>query len=145
MEITTYTENSNTMVQEMSKKISPFLNSIIEANNYDKLPYSLVIDILELTPEDYVKNINKELSQVYFFGCADLTPKENFERIRQNDTIEDYTYYVSDEDLMGRCEIFYNLSKYLKQECQKYNLPFIDTSYNRNEKIEELVNKIEKI
>lgn len=145
MEITTYTENSNTMVQEMSKKISPFLNSIIEANNYDKLPYSLVIDILELTPEDYVKNINKELSQIYFFGCADLTPKENFERIRQNDTIEDYTYYVSDEDLMGRCEIFYNLSKYLKQECQKYNLPFIDTSYNRNEKIEELVNKIEKI
>lgn len=145
MEITTYTENPNTMVQEMSKKISPFLNSIIEANNYDKLPYSLVIDILELTPEDYIKNINKELSQVYFFGCADLTPKENFERIRQNDTIEDYTYYVSDEDLMGRCEIFYNLSTYLKQECQKYNLPFIDTSYNRNEKIEELVNKIEKI
>jgi len=133
------------MVQEMSEKISPFLNSIIEANNYDKLPYSLVIDILELTPEDYIKNINKQLSEIYFFGCAELTPKENFERIRQNDTTEDYTYYLSDEDLMERCERFYNLSLYLKQECEKYNLPYIDTSYNREEIIEELVNKITKI
>ena len=34
--------------------------------------------------------------------------------------------------------------QYNNYECQKYNLPFIDTSHNRNEKIEELINKITK-
>ena len=130
------------MVEEMSAKISPFLNAIIEANNYDKLPYSLVIDMLELTPKDYVEKINRKLSKAYFFGCADLTPIQNFERIRKNDTEDEYTYYLSDEDLIERCERFYNLSKYLKEECERYQIPFIDTSYNRNEKIENLVHQI---
>lgn len=130
------------MVEEMSNKFSPFLNAVLEANNYDKLPYALAVDILELTPKDYIEKINNKLTKAYFFGCADLKPKENFERIRKNDTENEYTYYLSDEELMKRCERFYNLSKYLKEECKRYNLPFIDTSYYRNEKIEQLVNEI---
>ena len=90
------------MVCDMSKKLTPFVNSLVKANNYDKLNYKLVIDILELVPEDVYNNIDKNFVDVYFFGTPDLTPEENFDRIRKYDTEEDYTYYLSDEDLIER-------------------------------------------
>lgn len=142
LNITTYTDNPDTMVQDVSQKIAPFINSIVTANNYDKLPYKLVLDLLELTPKDYSMLIDSRLCDVYFFGVSELSPTENFNRIRTYDTKEDYTYYLSDDDLMQRCKRFFKLSKYLKEECKNFNLPFIDTSYNREEKIKSLVNKI---
>lgn len=144
--VTTYVENPDTMVCDMSKKIAPFVNSIIEANNYDKLNYKLAIDLLEITPEDFVNFIDNKYVDIYFFGTPNLTPKENFERIRKYDTEDEYTYYLSNEELLKRCERFIDISKFLEKECKKYNLPFIDTSYNREEKIDEVVNCIlEKI
>lgn len=142
LEITTYTDNPDTMVQDMSKKLTPFINSLVVSNNYDKLNYKLIIDILELVPEDYYYNIDKNFTNIYFFGTPDLTPKQNFERIRKFDTDEDYTYYISDEDLMERCKRFSDISKYLQKECEKYQLPFINTSFNRKEVIDNFVKSI---
>lgn len=140
--ITTYTENPDTMVQDMSKKVVPFLNSLVTANNYDKLNYKLIIDVLELVPSDFYYHIDKNFADIYFFATPDLTPEENFERIRKFDTDEDYTYYISDEDLMERCIRFSNISKYLQKECEKYNLPLINTSYNREEVIDNFIKSI---
>lgn len=140
--ITTYTTHPETMVMEVSKKLTNFLNSIISANNYDKLDYKLVIDMLEITPHDYYYYIDKRFADIYFLGTPDLTPQEMFKNIRKNDTKEEYTFYLSDEELMKRCERFCDLSKYLEKECQKYDLPFINTSYQRNKKLKELVEKI---
>lgn len=77
-----------------------------------------------------------------FFGTPNLTPKENFERIRKFDSEEDYTYYISDKDLMERCIRFTNISKYLQEECEKYHLPFINTSFNRKEVIDNFIKSI---
>lgn len=51
----------------MSKKLTPFINSLVTANNYDKLNYKLVIDVLELVPKDYYYNIDKNFADIYFF------------------------------------------------------------------------------
>lgn len=67
LEITTYTDNPDTMVEDMSKKLTPFINSLVTANNYDKLNYKLVIDVLELVPKDYYYNIDKNFADIYFF------------------------------------------------------------------------------
>ena len=74
-----------------------------------------------------------------FFGTPDLSPIQNFERIRKFDSEEDYTYYISDKDLMERCIRFTNISKYLQEECKKYHLPFINTSSNREDVINNFI------
>lgn len=140
--ITTYTENPDTMVIEVSNKIVKFVNDIISSNNYDKCDYKLIIDILELTPHDYFYYIDKKFADIYFFGMPDLTPTQIYNNIRKYDTPDDYTFYISNEDLMERCKRFHKLSLYLEKECKKYNLPFINTSYNREKQINILFKKI---
>lgn len=142
--ITTYTKNPDTMIQEMSEKLAPFINSLVTRNNYDKLNYKLAIDLLELVPKDYYNKIDKNFADVYFFGTPDLTPEENFEKIRKFDTEDDYTYYLSDKNLKERCIRFYHISQYLQAECQKYGLPFINTSHNREEVIDFFIKNILK-
>lgn len=39
-------------------------------------------------------------------------------------------------------EYYIDISKWLQEECKKYNLSFIDVSKNREEVLENLVNKI---
>ena len=142
--VTTYTENPDSMVIDVSGKIVKFINDIISANNYDKCDYKLIIDILELTPHDYVHYIDKRFADIYFFGTPDLTASQIYDNIKKYDTSDDYTFYITDKDLMKRCKRFHDLSIYLEKECKKYNLPFINTSYNREEQINTLVEKILK-
>lgn len=46
--------------------------------------------------------------------------------------------YIVKEHIKDYIEI----SKYLQKECEKYNLPFIDVSQNREHILEDLSNKL---
>lgn len=125
-----------------SKRCSNFIKEISSNSNYDKLPYRLAFDMYHITPQDYNENIDKKCCDIYFLGYPNISLKEKFEQIRRFDTIYDWTSKRDDEIVKKHIKDYIEISKWLQDECQKYKLPFIDVSINREKTLKELADKI---
>ena len=123
--------------EPLSEKMAIIIDQMISDNKtdivYEKENY--LFDIPFLYPKD-VHLINTENTIVIFLGYADLTLEENFANIRKYDGVNSFTSAASDEQLMIWCKQNVEHSKYLKKECERFNIKYFDTSKNR-EKMEE--------
>lgn len=133
-------------LKETSKPFSKFLSAWIKeiqkSGTCNKLDYKIAIDLYHILPEDFVSYFPKENCEIYFLGYPNISAEEKIKQIRCFDTEDDWTTKQSDESLRKRIETYIEISKYLQNECQKYGLPFIDVSHNREKVLEDLVNKI---
>lgn len=126
----------------ISSKIAPFIRAMMNSGEYDECDYGVVIDVHQLTPNDYLTYIENQKSEVYFFITPDISPKERFKLLKQYDTPDDYTYFHSDEENMNDCIDIVEISNWIKKQCIEHNLPFIDTTYNREEVINEFIKSL---
>ncbi len=77
--------------------------------------------------------------KVCFIGYTQITPEEKLKLVRTYNTgIDDWTVKNSDEKMLEHVTNTVEFSKYLKEECEKYNLPFFDVSENFKETHEEI-------
>jgi hypothetical protein len=66
-----------------------------------------------------------------FMGYTTLTAKQKLDLVRMyNKGEEDWTNKHDDEAMLEMIEAMIVYSKYLKGECEKYNIPFFDVSEN---------------
>lgn len=79
-------------MRSVSQKLAPFLRAMMDSGEYDELDYGMVIDIYRLMPEDYVKQIDPQKCEIYYFVTADLAPEERLQMLKQYDTPKDYTF-----------------------------------------------------
>lgn len=133
-------------LKETSKPFSKFLSAWIKeiqaSGTCNKLDYKVAIDLYHIVPEDFEKYFPKENCCIYFLGYPNISVEEKVKQIRQFDTKDDWTQKESEESLINRVKTYIEVSKWLQEECNKYELPFIDISYNREKVLDELVNKI---
>lgn len=127
---------------ETSKIFIKFMKHISQTSNYDKFDYRLVFDLYHITPKDYYENIDKECCDIYFFGYPNISVEQKFKEIRQFDTEYDWTSKSDNSVVIDHISKYIEISKWLQEECQKYQLPFIDISNNRDEVIEKFVKEI---
>lgn len=99
---------------------------------------NLLMDVYQLTPEDYVKYINRDVCDVCFIGYPDISVEEKFCEMRKYEQREEDNQ-KTDEELKQKCQKFVGQSKYLKTECEKWNVPFLNTSFDREKVIENYV------
>ncbi len=119
----------------VSRNFAPFLNAMLE----DSKENQLLIDTYHLAPEDYVKYINQNICDICFVGFPDICVEEKFCQMRMFEQREE-DCQKSDNELKEKCRRLIEESKFLRTECEKYQLSFLDTSFNRNQVIEEFVN-----
>ncbi len=127
---------------ETSKIFIKFMKRMSKTGNYDKLGYRLAFDLYHITPKDYFENIDKDCCDIYFFGYPNITVEEKFKEIRKFDTEYDWTSKKEDQIVLDHIKDYIEISKWLENECKKYNLPFIDISHNRDKVIEDFVKGI---
>lgn len=127
---------------ETSKKFIKFMKRLSKTGNYDKFEYRLAFDLYHITPKDYYENIDKNRCDIYFFGYPNITVDEKFKDIRNFDTKYDWTSKKEDKIVLEHVKNYIEISKWLQKECQKYNLPFIDISRNREKVIDDFVEMI---
>ena len=101
----------------------------------------LLIDTYQLVPEDYIKFINRDICDVCFVGFPDISVEEKFCEMRKYEQRQE-DFRKSDEELKNKCKKLIDESKYLKEECEKWNVPFLNTSYHRTDVIAEFVNSL---
>ena len=116
---------------KISSKIALFLRAMMDSGEYDELDYGMVIDVFQLLPEDYIKYIDPAVCDIYYFITSDVSPQERFELLKKFDTPKDYTYYKSDRENMDECADIVEASRFYREQCIQYELPYFETSKNR--------------
>ncbi len=115
----------------ISSKLGLFIKQMINSGEYAEQDYGVVIDVCQLLPEDFAKNISTDNCDIYYFGTSNITKEERLKLLREFDTKKDYTYYESDDDMLKKCEYIVNLSNYIKLSCSNYGIRYFDTTYDR--------------
>ncbi len=115
----------------ISGRIAPFLRAMTSPEEYDRKNGPMVIDMYQLLPEDYVKFLDPKICDILYLLTGDVTPKERFAIQKEFDTPEDYTYDLSDEDRMEDCKYLVEQSRLMREQCERYGLPYLETARNR--------------
>lgn len=132
-------------VQSISSKIAPFLRAMMDSGEYDECDYGMVIDVFQLLPEDYRKYIDTSVCEIYYFITSDVTAEERYKLLKQYDTPKDYTYYKPEEENRRNCAEIVEVSKFYKEQCEKYQLPYFETALERERVLEEFFNQLEEV
>lgn len=131
-------------LENISSKIAPFIKAMMDSGEYDECDYGVVIDVYQLLPRDYVSHLSKQNCDIYYFLSSDVTPEERFRLLKLHDTVNDYTYFHSDKEKQQDCLDIVNISHKIKEQCIAYNLPYYETSYNRDDIIEVFISQLVK-
>ena len=123
----------------ISSKIAPFIRAMMNSGEYDECDYGVVIDVFQLLPKDYIEFVKNEKCEIYYFLSSDVTPDERFKILKDYDTPNDYTYYHSDEENKNDCIDIVNISHFIKEQCIQYEVPYFETSHNRNAVLDEFL------
>ena len=73
-----------------------------------------------------------------------ITKEDKFNLLRKYDKETDWTRKRTDEELLDTIDKLITLSKEIEQDCLKHNIPFIDTSKDLIQDIEEALQNIKK-
>lgn len=131
--------------ESISPMICTIINRIIQDNktdtNYGVEKY--LFDTPFLYPKD-IQKIDTSDTKVIFIGYAHVDVEEHMKTIRENDKNNFWSSKISDEDLRRWTHDDIEYSKLLESECKKYNIPYFDTSVNRDEVLQEALEYILK-
>ena len=81
-----------------------------------------------------LRNNNREIAfDIAYFITSDVSPEERFLIQKQYDTEKDYTFYKSDDELREGAAYIVEQSLLMKEQCEKYGLPFYETAKERDQ------------
>ncbi len=126
----------------ISGKIAPFLRAMTSPEEYDNENGPMVIDMYQLLPEDYVKFLDPKICGILYLLTGDVTPEERFAIQKKYDTPADYTYGLPDEERMECCEYLVEQSRLMREQCEKYGLPYFETAKDREAVLEEIIDSL---
>ena len=131
-------------IEFISSKVAPFIRAMMDSGEYEECDYGVVIDVYQLLPQHYVQFIQNDNCEIYYFLTSDVTPEERFEILKEYDTPRDYTYYHSEEENRKDCEDIVNISRFMKEQCVLYEVPYYETSRNREAVLEAFILRLLK-
>jgi adenylate kinase family enzyme len=147
-------KNSTGNIEVKGKKINFRLN--IPTNIYSQLgtmvydnilKYSsdlkYIYDSMSLEPIDIIKYQNSD-NLILIFGYPRLSLQEAINNIRKYDTETDWTRLETNQSLETIFDTYIKDSKRNRTFCKKHNIKFVDTSYNREKVLNELLIWVKK-
>lgn len=126
--------------------LAPFLFEFLDQIKY-KRDFTYVVDSYHISPRDAAARVDFKSFQVLFFGYPNITVNEKYKYIKQHAKQHGcwtQTCYPVADELKRAIEISIMKSRRLQEECDKYDLTFVDTSYDFQGTIGRLVETFEK-
>lgn len=121
--------------------VSPHMAHLINQIINEREDEYLVIDTCHLYPEDIFKyNIKDTI--IVFLGHDSISVDEKLKQIRKYDK-HTWTNFKDDDYMRISTEEGIMYSKKAKEQCEKYNIKYFDTSYNFKEVMKEVERYIE--
>lgn len=131
--------------EKSESKFAPFLFKYMDWTAYKPVywPRRFVFEGCHVFPKTADKMMNKDKYKLVALGCPNLTPEQFVAAIRKNDRPYDWTAKKSDEELYQMAQDYIVKGKRIESECKELDIPFIDTSFNREEKLKEFADNLE--
>ena len=125
----------------ISGKMAPFVRAMLDSAEYDEFEPGMVLDMYQLLPEDYDKYIRGANCEIIYLITSDVTPEERFLIQKKYDAEKDYTFYKSDEELRTGAGYIVEQSKLMKEQYEKYQIPYYETAHDRDKVIQKLLDE----
>jgi hypothetical protein len=126
-------------LHNISAKIAPFIKAMMDSGEYDEFEPGMVLDVYQLLPEDYMKYLYGGNCEVFYFITSEVTPEERYSILKTYDTEKDYTFNKPEDELREGCLELVEESKFIKEQCIKYKLPYYETAEKREEVFEQFI------
>lgn len=133
-------------LEEIGKKSHEFTRKMLEITQRDlkKSGIGIVLEYGDLSVEECDKIFGNKENLVYCLGTAETSKDEMYKKIRENDTEDDWSYYLSEYKMKLGCEIYIEDSKRNREKCKKTeNIKYYDTSKDRDKIIGNILEDIE--
>lgn len=118
---------SDVIINDTSKILCTLFKTITDIiNDTDE---KFIIDCAHIYPRDIVNKLDLNKWKIIFVGYPNIDIDEKVKNIRKYD-INGWTTKKSDDELKAIINKLKEISNIIKQECDKYNFTFIDTSNN---------------
>ena len=130
-------------IRNASEKAALFIKAMLESEEYDEFEPGMVVDVLQLLPEHYVKYLNDKNCDIVYLLTSDVTAQERFAIHRKYDTEKHYSFDFSDEEMFSHCTFVVEKSRFLREQCIKYGLPYYETAKNRETIFERFIQSLE--
>lgn len=104
--------------------------------------YQYIFDSCDISVENAIKFFQNETNRIIFLGYSELTPQEAFENYRKYEKRTDWTVRKTDEELLAFAEKWVEKSKVFKQDCEKFKVRYVDTSYHRESVLKSLIDEL---
>lgn len=105
---------------------------------------SFILEGWHVYPEDIAKLFKNENVQIICLGYTETNCEECLNLIRKNEKENSYTKRMTDEEVKELISKHIEYSKILKQQCKKNSIKFYDTSFNRDNILEEAMRYVIK-
>jgi len=109
----------------------------------DKKNYGYLLESGQLHPKIVKEMIDFENTIVICLGLGNLTIDDMVNQCLKYDTEDSWTYGLPKEYIRKHAEDWYECNEMLKKECPKYGINYIDTSKNREEVLNQIIDKLE--
>lgn len=104
--------------------------------------YGTILEGAQILPSVLSRYKNVDNTIIIFLGHGNLSEKEIFELVRDNDSKNDWSYKKTDEELKKFIHRFHEKNQFLIGECKKYGFKYIDTHKDREKVLNEVFNYI---
>lgn len=124
------------------KLLTPFVAEYIKGAMYSHPGCLLVVEGYHIHPQTAKKLIGQDEFEIIVLGCPSLTPKQALINIRKNDDKTSWTKSMSDDFILNHAKNHISQAKDLQIKCEKLNIPFYDTSSDRDKILSGILEKI---
>lgn len=114
-------------------------NSLIKN---DTKGYGYILESGQLHPKIVNEMIDFNKTIVVCLGLGNLTQEDMVNQCITYDTKESWTYGLTREYILKHAQDWYNCNEMLKKECPKYGIRYIDTSKNRKDILNKILEEI---
>lgn len=116
-----------------------YFNSQIRKDNKK---YGTILESGQLHPKIVHEMIDFDNTNVICLGLGDMQIDDMVNQCIKYDTVESWTYNLLVEYLRKHAEDWYSANEMLKVECPKYGIKYMDTSANRKEVLNHILEEI---
>ena len=130
----------------ISEQISGFLSEYLKELSEGTKFYDGCKTVIEGTDIDFEKLLPTiDTSKYVLIGLTyhHLSKEDLFQNIRRYDTEDDWTYYVSDEQLEEFCRQFMERNRFFCEKFREYHILTYDTSIHREDVLAEILDALE--
>ncbi len=111
----------------------------------DKNVYGHILESGQLHPKIVKEMIDFDNTVVVCLGLGNLAIEDIIDLCIEHDTEESWTYGLSREYLRKHAKDWYEANEMLKVECPKYGIKYYDTSKNRVETLNTIMEEVLKL